>query len=1093
MENIKIVVEADTNDYKQKLKEAWKIARDTWKTLDQSLRKRLELNIDNFEQKIKSSRTLLKTLDQDTAEAQKLRLDINSYKRNLTEAKRSLNNYLNTGDKATSRLQIKFNQVTNEIKETRAELIRLWKSTKGLDRIEKEINDTTTAFKKGKISLSKYTSEIKRLQRESQWLWKNFSWVSSALKGLATWFLAYKSVTLFKDALRWAAETAISFESAFIGVRKTLEWTEKQFKTLEKGFIDLSKKIPITVEELAWIGEVWWQLWVAVEDILEFTETVAKIWVTTNLTAEEAGTAFARIANVLQEPISNIDRMASSVVWLWNNFATSEKEILNFASEMVAAWWIVWLTSDEIFWISTAFTSVWINAEAWWSAVSKALIKMNNAIIEWWDELDWFAKASWLTTAEFKRGWEDDAWQTFGKFITGLWKAWDEWVNTLQDLLWTDIRTTKAFLAVAWAGDLVTESISRSNEEFEKNNALTEEAEKRFESVASVLQLQENRWKAWGVGFWNTINKAKIVFNDLFLFLIPNGFAIVSFWITLLDKKIQNWLSNISIAVVTVAWTISTIFAWLVDVFKGLWKNAWILWHNIWQSFNDIPWTIKTALNFWMEKIANFLNWWIDLVNSFANRLWLSTKFDQIKLPTFDTSDMKASFKSFEDINLNYAKSTANITKWLIDKFSWMKKANEQFLQDEALRIDYERKLADKWNKDSIDSINNQWESEIKAEKEKWQKILDLLEEIENEKNKVWGWSSKRIEEKKDEIKKFEELEKDRIKNELKLEKEKNEELIDNLDHLEDKYEKLAEVFDENIERSKDKVKELWEEISKLADDFDEKIKESSEKVRWWKKGLWLEKEELWLELAKRKLEIEEKLRELEQETPGIKKVARRTSEKTLQTIWKWKLWWWVTWTEALEFKKLTEELSLIKQNADLISKQNLIESEESETAKLLRISDLKQKELEKDIQDEQNKLFNLYENKEKEIAILEEKKQEEENILIAFEEKKELLDEKYKTTILNIEQQITDDIKLQAIVRIAELEKIRQKAIATAIALARAGKTYSLAWVAESIKRETTQALETTKTTTIVNNNTITTEVDLESVARKLNTDINS
>lgn len=1101
MENIKIVVEADTSDYKQSLKEAWKIARDTGKAIDQSLRKKLELNVDNFEQKIKSAKAQLKLLDQDTEEAKTLRLNINNYKRNLTEAKRGLNNFLNTGDVATSRLQKKFNQVTDEIKESRNELIKLWKSTKWLDRIDKEIKEIDSQFKKWKISITKYRKEVERLQREAQGMGKNLNGVSDSLKGLAKWFLLYTAVNLFKNALKWASQTAIEFETAFIGVRKTLDWTEQEFKQLEKWFIWLSKQIPITVKELAGIGEIWGQLWVATEDILTFTETVAKIWVTTNLTAEEAGTAFARIANVLQEPISNIENMASSVVWLGNNFATSEKEILNFASEMVAAWWIAWLTSDEIFWISTAFTSVWINAEAWWSAVSKALIKMNNAVIEWWDELDGFATASGLTTAEFKRGWEEDAWQTFGKFITGLWKAGDEWVNTLQKLLWTDIRTTKAFLAVAGAGDLVTESISKSNEEFVKSNALTEEANKRFESTASRLTVVNNKWAA----FWNTIGSSmndtfipfyesftdfftkdlKFVIQfawrvllDFFNLTIPELLragkqAFINFWeniFTFVQNSITHFSNFTSQLGIFLGTWLSTILSNASKLFDNLATNVWISFWNIptlaKEWLNVFLWTIEDTVNkaIWLLNKIPWTNIWE--VSGFRLDAWTLQKGVDLTSWTKNIGDsIKAELwkakpwiiKEYKGIT-DWMKDITNIfTDWATSQV--IKRYNEELKQWD--RVKEQRKA------DIVE--------EIKGEKAKSAEILKLLADIEDEKNKTWWGSKKVLDEQKKQLKEL-----------VELEKEKNDLLQDNLDHLEDKYEEVSDVFDDSIENSKDKVKELWEEISSLADDLD-KINEKISGV-WEEKVEWLAERDL--DITKEKLKLEEELRKLEQEWVSSK-LAWSISKEILQDNLGNTFWGEAdTGENLLKVKEIEEELKKLKEE------RLLLDSSITEEEKGL-INEIKEFEAlsitERLLRKTEEKLLWLEEDKrikEEEIANLEIQKEQEELILVAFEEKKELLDEKYKTTVLQIEQDITDDIKKQAIARIAELEKIRRKAIATAIALARAGKSYSSAWVAESINRETQEAL---KTTTIINNNEIKTEVDLDSVARKLNTDINS
>lgn len=292
-------------------------------------------------------------------------------------------------------------------------------------------------------------------------------------------------------------DVASSFETAFTGVRKTVELTEAEFAKLRGEFKELSKTIPVSFQELSSIGEIAGQLGVeGVDNLKKFTETIAAISVSTNLTAETAATSFARIANVMQLPLNEVDKMGSAVVDLGNNFATTEGEIVNFAERIAGAGNIAGLTTQDILAIGTAMSSVGIEAEAGGTAVQKVLLQMNTAVIEGNDSLKIFAKTSGLSSKEFVDAWEKDAGRAFSQFVIGLGDQGDNAVNTLTELELKDVRLVRAFLSLANAGDLVTESFKTSNKAWEQNSALVSEAEKRYATTESQVVILRNKFDA---------------------------------------------------------------------------------------------------------------------------------------------------------------------------------------------------------------------------------------------------------------------------------------------------------------------------------------------------------------------------------------------------------------------------------------------------------------------------------------------------------------------------------------------------------------------------------------------------------------------
>lgn len=298
-------------------------------------------------------------------------------------------------------------------------------------------------------------------------------------------------------ALIGSAKAAIDWESAFAGVRKTVDASPKEFAQLESGIREMATQIPTSANELAGLGEIAGQLGVPLgeggQDMLNFIRTTADLGETTNLTSEAAATAFARIANIMDRPISEVDRMGSTVVDLGNNLATTEQEIANFALRVAGAGKVAGLTSSDVLAIGGAFSSVGVRAERGGTAVSKVIQNMVAAVDSGGDTLDTFAETAGVSAQEFAQVFEQDAAQAFTKFVEGLGEQGDQAFGTLEELGLADQRLMQSFVALAGAGDLLRESIDLGTDAFEENNALTEEAEKRYETTASELEkLRDN-------------------------------------------------------------------------------------------------------------------------------------------------------------------------------------------------------------------------------------------------------------------------------------------------------------------------------------------------------------------------------------------------------------------------------------------------------------------------------------------------------------------------------------------------------------------------------------------------------------------------
>lgn len=340
-----------------------------------------------------------------------------------------------------------------------------------------------------------------------------------------------------------AVKSAMDFESAFAGVRKTVDATEEQFAELEQGIRDMAKEVPASAAAIAEVGEAAGQLGIQTENILGFTRVMIDLGEATNLTATEGAEVLAQFANVTQMSQKEFDRLGSTIVALGNNFATTEKDIVNMAQRLAGAGKQVGLSEAEIMALATALSSVGIEAEAGGSAMSKVLINMQLAattgskanevisktgmslrdlqmladqdakafkamansmgytstefrqFIDASASLEAFSKVTGQSADQFKEAFEKDAvgaLQAFIKNLSTANKRGEDAIEILTDMGITEVRMRDALLRSAGAGDVLAESVRLANKAWEENNALTKEAEQRYQTSESQMRIAKN-------------------------------------------------------------------------------------------------------------------------------------------------------------------------------------------------------------------------------------------------------------------------------------------------------------------------------------------------------------------------------------------------------------------------------------------------------------------------------------------------------------------------------------------------------------------------------------------------------------------------
>lgn len=317
-------------------------------------------------------------------------------------------------------------------------------------------------------------------------------------------------------ALAFSAGTgklAMDWESAFAGVKKTVDDSTEGYAQLEGELRNLAKTLPATHTEVAAVAEAAGQLGVARDDIVGFTSTMIDLGETTNLTADEAATNIAQIANVMgtmgdDRPRDSIQRFGAALVELGNNGASTEKEILDMAQRIAGAASTVGASESDVLALSNTLASMGIRAEQGGGVATRVILKMRAAVDEGGESLETFAQVAGTSAEEFAAKFRSSPMEALDLVAQGIGRVNSEGGNvtaTLKDMGVKGTEETQVMLALASAGDLLSESLRMGEEAWKSNSALAEEAQKRYETSEARIQIAWNNIKDAAIDAGGTI------------------------------------------------------------------------------------------------------------------------------------------------------------------------------------------------------------------------------------------------------------------------------------------------------------------------------------------------------------------------------------------------------------------------------------------------------------------------------------------------------------------------------------------------------------------------------------------------------------
>jgi len=216
-------------------------------------------------------------------------------------------------------------------------------------------------------------------------------------------------------------QTVIDFNNGLLNVSKTTGLTGVSLQLFSDAIINLSRSLKtVSTDKLLEYASVAGQLGVkGSQNILAFSEALAKLETASDISGEEGASQIARLLQLVDGGVQNIRAFGDEIVKLGNNFPATESQILANATRIAQSTGIYKLGRQEILAYATATKSVGVEAELVGSSIGRTLGVLEKAIRSG-QGVDTILKLVGGTQTELSNRFRQDASGVLMDFIAGL-------------------------------------------------------------------------------------------------------------------------------------------------------------------------------------------------------------------------------------------------------------------------------------------------------------------------------------------------------------------------------------------------------------------------------------------------------------------------------------------------------------------------------------------------------------------------------------------------------------------------------------------------------------------------------------------------
>jgi len=413
-----------------------------------------------------------------------------------------------------------------------------------------------------------------------------------------------KGLETMQDVLVSSVKNFSKFEDSFVVAQRTIgrtrERTKEWFDTLADGIRTLSAvelKGGVASKTLADIASIGGTLGIKTKKDLEaFTETIAKMTVATDLTAEAAARALPKLLNAWDLPIAaNIEGLGSVINQLGNDFNATQSEIVDSMLRMQQASSAFKLTIDQ----AAALSATMIDAGL---RTRLSATAMSNVMRELTADHTKFAEVLSINSAQLKQAILSNdptdalrlVFEAFQKITTATPDGKIKASQALKELGFTGQGVSETFLAMAKNMGTLDEALKTASEEMINQESLSKEYDIAMQTLTNAWQAFQNILIAITEFIGKPLSEALArLLNDKITPILIKLFE----WITTNESLKKSWEGLIT--------EIETEIGEIIDNFE-LWRKSLIGNEDVLKSIESIWISLGSIFDSIVLKIGSF-------------------------------------------------------------------------------------------------------------------------------------------------------------------------------------------------------------------------------------------------------------------------------------------------------------------------------------------------------------------------------------------------------------------------------------------------------------------------------------------------------